>query len=74
MGRWLIILICLILCGCAGTFDLMPTGHRLLYKSRNGQFSCYTNNCCFPYKEKIMFCSEAGMNNVMIQIKVVPEK
>lgn len=69
---WLIIL--LLMTGCVGTFDLTPNGHRLLYKSQDGQISCYTNNCCYPYKERVMLCTEAGLDNVSFTLKYIPDK
>ena len=63
-----------MLLGC-GTFELTPNGHRILYKSRDGEFSCLTTRCCYPYKEKIMICTEpTGLNGGTLTIEYVPEK
>lgn len=73
MKYWLVIL-AFALNSCGGEFVLTAKGHRALYKSKDGQFSCYANNCCWPYKNKVMICTEAGMNNMSFSIKYIPEK
>jgi len=70
MKYWLALLI--LCCGCGGTFILTPIGHREFYKSKNGEFSCYSNNCCWPYKKQVMICSEAALDNVSVSVKIVP--
>lgn len=69
----LFVVLSLFLLGC-GSLTFTPNGHRLLYKSKNGEVSCYTNNCCWPYKEKLMTCTVAEVDNVSIVIKFVPDK
>jgi hypothetical protein len=76
MRYWIILLLCL--CNCGGDLIFTPNGHRLLYKSRDGQLSVYTNNICYPYKEKVMLCTQASVNAVgdesgSVVIRVVPE-
>ncbi len=73
MRRWLIVL-CALLAGC-GTLTFTPNGHRVFYKSKDGEFSCYTTKCCWPYKEKVMLCTEpTGLNGGTIYLEYVPDK
>lgn len=74
-----IVLLSLLCVGCGGQFWLTPIGHRAFYRSADGQFSCYTNNCCYPYKEKAMVCAEASsdsgiFNTITVEVKVIPDK
>jgi hypothetical protein len=76
-----IILFSLVLTGCGSQLWFTPHGHRLFYKSADGQLSCYTNNCCFPYKEKAMVCATAtadpggGMwNTIDVDLKIITDK
>jgi hypothetical protein len=72
--KWLVIL-SLFLSGCGGKFWLTPVGHRAFYKSANGQLSCYGTSCCYPYKEKLMICTESdGVDGATIVVKYVPDK
>jgi len=75
---WVIVL-SLLCVACGGQFILTPNEHRALYKSNDGEFSCYTNNCCWPYKEKAMICIEASsdfgtFNSIIAKIKYSPDK
>lgn len=73
---WMAFLV-LFCSSCGGTFWLTPNQHRLFYKSPDGQVSCYSNNCCWPYKEKVMACTSAtfdGSEAGSIEIKYVPDK
>jgi hypothetical protein len=73
MKSWLISL-AVLLSGC-GNVWLTPNGHRLFYKSQNGQLSCYTNSCCFPYKEKLMVCTVADdVSSGSVIVKFIPDK
>lgn len=77
--KWWLIILALVCNGCGGELILTPNGHRLLYKSKDGQISCYTDNCCYPYKEKLMACTQAdadigGLNTMSISIKYIPDK
>jgi hypothetical protein len=74
MKCWLIVTV-LLLSGCAGSFWITPNGHRAFYKSKDGQLSCYTDNCCYPYKEKVMLCTQAtGVDSMSVYLKVVTDK
>lgn len=72
--RLIVVLLLAFIVSCEGTIKLTPIGHRLYYKGLGGQLSCYTNRCCFPYKEKLMICTQPSMNDVMITVEFVPEK
>lgn len=72
--KFILIVFLSILCGCGGTFWLTPNGHRAFYQSADGQLSCYTDNCCYPYKEKAMICTTAGINNMAVAVKVMIDK
>jgi hypothetical protein len=71
--KWLVLL-SLFLVGCGGSLTFTPNGHMLYYKNIGGEISCYGNNCCYPYKQKLMVCTEATLNDVSISIKFMPEK
>jgi hypothetical protein len=71
----LIVFMCLFLCSCDGQFWLTPVGHRAFYKSKDKQLSCYKDNCCWPYKEKVMVCAyETGLDGVAVYLRFVPDK
>jgi hypothetical protein len=73
MKYWLMLTL-VLLCSCGGEFWLTPNGHRAFYRSKDGQVSCYTDNCCWPYKERLMVCTQPGYNNVSVYVKYVPDK
>jgi hypothetical protein len=74
MRYWLIITM-LLLSGCGGELWFTPNGHRAFYKSKDGQLSCYTDNCCWPYKEQAMICTQAdGVNGATMYLKVKLDK
>jgi hypothetical protein len=56
MISYAFIIICLLLCSCGGNLSFVD--HKVLYKNLNGELSCYENVCCWPYKEKLMICTE----------------
>ncbi len=70
--RWLIF--SLLFVSCNGQFWLTPSGYQAFYQSKDGEFSCYRTKCCWPYKEKIMICTDMGVDGAIVKIKFVPEK
>lgn len=71
-----------MLCGCGGTLWFTPNGHRFFYRSQNGEISCYSNSCCWPYKEREMICVMADpdinggftVGQAHVFIKYIPDK
>lgn len=69
-----LMILSLFLMSC-GIFEFTPNGHRVYYKALGGQFSCYTSRCCYPYKEKVMLCTEPdGINKITVTLQVTLDK
>jgi hypothetical protein len=72
--KWWLILWSLSLVACGGEFWLTPV-HHVAYKSKDGQLSCHIDNCCWPYKEKFMICTQAsGINGGTVYFKYYLDK
>ena len=70
-------MLCLVLMGCGGKFELTESGV-YLYQNESQQFSCKGAQCCYPWKNRAMVCTSAQVDGIntesgRIFIRIVPE-